>query len=324
MKPQPLLLIIVALLCCCVADEGDKITSLGKIADESIVYAWWSVKAEDRIYLGLGTVDGTSFAEFHPPNRLEILLTGEDFSQREAAVWDGEEILIFGGSVFENGKYSPTEQILSFNPKLERIRVLNASLPYPTSDVAAVWGDGRVYIFLNNSERCEVYAFYPSNESFVKLDVFCPIEHPGGCVHSVVWYGGKAYFFCGEGVASFDPMSGFKWIAFTDRVWVRAVTVADGYIFAIGGSSGIAETKDEIIRFNPKTGELCEMKTKLPVARGQAVAVGGEYIYIFGGYTKDGYANEILRYDYRGDECVNFIQLLNDDVKKYRPNNGKQ
>ncbi len=78
MKPQPLLLIAIALLCCCVTDEGDKITSLGKIADESIVYVWWSVKAEDRVYLGLGTVDGTSFAEFHPPNRLEILLSSED------------------------------------------------------------------------------------------------------------------------------------------------------------------------------------------------------------------------------------------------------
>ena len=46
------------------------------------------------------------------------------------------------------------------------------------------------------------------------------------------------------------------------------------------------------------------METKLSVARGQSVAIGDGYIYIFGGYTKTGYANEILRYDYRSDGCV--------------------
>ncbi len=311
MKPKAKLLLITlaaVIFCCCLADDS-RITSLGKIADEPAVYVWWGVKAREKIYLGLGIVerDGkpvTSFAEFHPPNRLKELFSFDDFSQREAAVWDGNRVLIFGGSVVDNGRYSPTDQILSFDPKSQQLRVLNASLPYPTSDVAAVWGDGRAYVFLNNGEKCEVYAFYPNNESVVRVNISCPIDHPGGCVHSVVWYDGKAYFFCGRGIASFDPTNGFRRITFTDRVWVRAVTVANGYIFAIGGSSGVVEPKSEIIRFDPKTGELCKMESKLPVARGQSVAIGDGYIYIFGGYTEAGYANEILRYDYGSDRCV--------------------
>ncbi len=157
---------------------------------------------------------------------------------------------------------------------------------------------------MNNSERCEVYAFYPNNASLVRMSVSCLLDHPGGCTHSVVWYDGKAYFFCEKGLGSFDPMNGYRWIKYTDKVWVRAVAVADGYIFAIGGSSGIAETKEEIFRFNPKTGELCEMESKLPLARGQSVAIGDDHIYVFGGYTEAGYANEVLRYDYRSDRCV--------------------
>ena len=89
-------------------------------------------------------------------------------------MWDGKRVLIFGGSVVENGKYSSTDQILSFDPKSHQLRVLNASLPYSTSDVAAVWGDGRAYVFLNNSKGCEVYAFYTTNDSLVRMNVSCP------------------------------------------------------------------------------------------------------------------------------------------------------
>lgn len=302
--------------------DGDgKILSLGRISDAPVVHVWWGFRVGDCIYLCVNIVDRggeqrTSFLKFTPPGSFEEILSIEEFSQREAAVWTGREILIFGGAISKNGNYIPTDQILSFNPETHKLLVLNTSLPYPTTDIAAVWNGEKVYLFLREEVeegREEVYVFIPENGTIIKLNVSFPegFEHPGGGVHSIVWSKGGAYFFYGSGIARFDPENrSFDWlnVRILNQSWVRAVAVTDEGIFALGGSAGISKPVNEIIRFNPETGEVCEMESKLPTPRGQSVAVwDGNYIYIFGGYTKNGYANEVLRYDYKKDECRRWL-----------------
>ncbi len=287
---------------------NNAIQSLGKVVDEP-AFVWWGFSTENGIYLGVADENRTLFLKYSPQG-IEELLSVSGFSQREAAVWTGNEVLIFGGAVV-GSKYTPTDKILGFDPDSRTLKVLNVSLPYPTTDIAAVWSGKVAYLFMKgeNSEP-EIYAFNPENRTISKINVTFPedFEHPGGCAHSAVWYAGKAYLFYRDRVACFDPRNEtFKWLAelsSSSKAYVRAAVMTNDGIYLIGGSCGISKPTNEIIKFDPETGESCRMMAKLPEPRGQSVAVwDGSYIYIFGGYTKEGYASEVLRYDYKNDRC---------------------
>ncbi len=309
MNPRVMILAVaIASVFAACSSPNNAIQPLGKVVDEP-AFVWWGFSTENGIYLGVAYENRTLFLKYSPQG-IEELLSISGFSQREAAIWTGNYVLIFGGAVV-GSNYTSTDEMLIFNPYSRTLKVLNVSLPYPTTDIAAVWSGKVAYLFVKgeNSEP-EVYAFNPESGTISKINVTFPegFKHPGGCAHSAVWYAGKAYLFYRDRVAFFDPRNEtFKWLAelsSSSKAYVRAAVMTDDGIYLIGGSCGISKPVDEIIKFDPVTEKSCIMAAKLPEARGQSVAVwDGSYIYIFGGYTKEGYASEVLRYDYKNDRC---------------------
>ncbi|WP_456477734.1 hypothetical protein [Geoglobus ahangari] len=293
------------------------IVYVGKIADAAHVTvgnAIWTGK--EIILTDVFTIRdekmSMAFLKFDPQqNSTEKILELDGLSDRKAAVWMGEEILIFGGTVTDGaGRYLPTDQIVSFNPETYELKVLNVTLPYPTADISAVWAGEYAYLFMKseNSDTPEVWRFDPKKRLMEKLNVDYPegFDNPGFIVHSAVWFDGSIFLFYKDRVARFNPSEGsFVWLETRlptkqPDAWARAAVATDDGIYVIGGSNGFTNFTDEIIRFDPETGNAEVTKSRLPTPRGGAVEVwDGRYVYVVGGWSGGVYLNEILRFDYR-------------------------
>lgn len=71
------------------------------------------------------------------------------------------------------------------------------------------------------------------------------------------------------------------------------------YAFFFGGGQTRLDTySDDILRFDPATGEVSTMTSSLPTAlRGAAAVWTGTYAFIFGGRSSGGYLDAVVRYD---------------------------
>lgn len=84
------------------------------------------------------------------------------------------------------------------------------------------------------------------------------------------------------------------------REGTSAVTIPEG-ILLFGGSDG--GRLSEILLYDPVTERLHERNAELPTGRSSTAAVyDGTHVYLFGGWTAQGYSDEILRYDPQADQ----------------------
>jgi hypothetical protein len=67
-----------------------------------------------------------------------------------SAIWDGNNVYIFGGVVDENGSFPMSAKtvgdILKFNPESENLRIMDTTLPSNRSSTSALWSGKYVYI----------------------------------------------------------------------------------------------------------------------------------------------------------------------------------
>ena len=164
-----------------------------------------------------------------------------------AAVWDGEFIYFFGGSW---GGILPRkfDTILRYDTERDNITVMNSSLPYGRSGLAATVHEKNIYIIGGSDGKnysAEIFKYLPENDELITL----PAKLPSGRKHvQAEFHNGSIYIFGGRG----------------------APTVV----------------YHQIVKFNLKTNEVEILKDKLPrPSEFRMHAYDGESIYLIGGFS---------------------------------------
>lgn len=236
-----------------------------------------------------------------------------------SAVWDGDNIYLFGGQ--NPGGLSSS--IISFDPETLEIIELNVSLPKAIKRNSAVWTGSEAFIIGGESYEGEslpdIIRFEPP-DTVELLENILPFGVKGG---SLVWSGEYIYHFgnciCpGESVKKIvriDPFTNQTVVLDEELPGPRAGTSAvwvNGSAYIFGGRTGVGEEgqSDDIIKFTP--GEGCTiMNAKLPSPRFRTSAVlSGSYVYVFGGYSPSGFLDEIVEYDTKTDKIKLFSVRL--------------
>ncbi|UCE74004.1 MAG: hypothetical protein JSV56_13450 [Methanomassiliicoccales archaeon] len=245
-----------------------------------------------------------------------------------SAVWDGENAYIFGGVSDQNGSYPEfavvLDEIVRFNPKTKKIKIMNATLSKPRASTSAVWSGKYAYILggelmdemgrqlFDEVIMYEIETDRSWNVTFMNL----PMENYGA---SAVYDGQNVFIFGGSGFSPQDQIVQFNTsIYYAVHLDVtlpaditRSSAVWDGESVYIFGGSGSDEDYDykQILRFTPYENTVEVMKTKLPGSRIRTSAVwDGQYAYVFGGSYWENeewkYSDEILRYDPKEDKLT--------------------
>jgi N-acetylneuraminic acid mutarotase len=224
-----------------------------------------------------------------------------------AAVWDGNNSYIFGGS-----DSAPTIQILRYDPTSDTISVMSATLPDPVCDMPAVWTGRYAYLFggyvapLHTSDK--IVRYDPLTDTTTVMGAKLPTYAFPVYSMSAIWDGNYAYLFGGydgysyfDHILRYDPIqdqlttmgarlpSGLKW---TSAIW----TVTYAYIFGGYTPSGLT---DMILRYGPVTDSIQVMSGKLPEPIDCTSAVWtDEYVFLFGGgINVADRSDQIVKYD---------------------------
>jgi hypothetical protein len=180
-----------------------------------------------------------------------------------AAIWDGHNAYIFGGS---NNIAGYMNKVLKYNPASDSLSVMSAVLPYSAGDICAVWSGQYAYIFGGATPTpppfIRMIARYdPSTDSMTLISNTFPLYSM-----SAVWAGSCAYLFGGydgysyyDSILKYDPTSntlttmsaklptGLKW---SSAIW----TGNHAYIF--GGNQYYDTPTDQILRYDPVTDSI--------------------------------------------------------------------
>lgn len=164
-----------------------------------------------------------------------------------AAVWDGNFIYFFGGSW---GGILPRkfDTILRYDTERDNITIMNSSLPYGRSGLAATVHEKDIYVIGGSDGRnysAEIFKYLQDDDKLI----FLPAELPSGRKHiQAEFHNGSIYIFGGRG----------------------APTVV----------------YDQIVKFDIKTNEVEILEDKLPrPSEFRMHAYDGESIYIIGGFS---------------------------------------
>ena len=215
-----------------------------------------------------------------------------------SAIYDGQYAYIFGG--FDGWINSPTDQIVQYDLVTGNSIVLGSTLPFPRAFTAAVW-DGSQYAYIFGGAQWwfggftdEIVRFEPATGN-VQVVSNLWWDMAG---FSAVWDDtrGVAYLFGGQAswdepryeIFEFDPSSGnvnqvgdMPWVyrTFTTSVW-------DGqYAYIFGGTDTCyfgCWQSDQVVRFDPSTGNAQIVAYGFPVHSSSAVMINGQ-VWVFGG-----------------------------------------
>jgi len=227
--------------------------------------------------------------------------------QDVTSFFDGTNVYMVGG--FTLGMV--LDSILSYNPSTGKIVQESAVLKSVVRSATSFWDGKSAYIFgglaYNDSDPLDDLIVFTPPGNVQTFRHFLPYGMKG---NSIAWTGKYAYLFgncitkssCGKkNIVMFEPktmniavlnISLPLDVAGTSTVW----TGKDIYLF--GGMTTSGPT-DMIIKFNPATGNITVMKSKLPFARYHtgAVLYGGKAI-IFGGQIKNqSYVDQVVIYN---------------------------
>ncbi|MFW5927668.1 MAG: hypothetical protein ACOCSL_00590 [Thermoplasmatota archaeon] len=291
--------------------EETNVKSIDRIFDINTIF---NVGVSNSVYTGDGTVyvlgvrglslksDSILYAKYNLSiNECKIIEKGRrlPFGDQLGAVFTGEDILIFGGQVYESSHDS--NKIYRLDLESEKLKELEVNLPENITDenphfsVRSVWAEDRAILFFEKG----AYAFYPSNNTFKQYELEYPEDFFSG-LHdrSIVYAEGSVYFFNQDKIYCFDTEKRTLKELQTELptnhpdAWRRSAVYTGEEIYIIGGGGFHHEIIDEIIRFDPETKETELMNTRLPVRlHGCNPVCDGEYIYILGGRKKTGVAD---------------------------------
>lgn len=215
---------------------------------------------------------------------------------RGPAVTIGSTSYIFGG----RNETNVTKAIIKVDLDTGAASYAPFSLPEPrmSSSVVLDKNTGDVYIFAGSDgpfEKDTVYRFNSSQGKVEALGVKIPHPRVGS---AVAWSGRFAYLFGGHSngtmlkeIIRFDPKTLNVTVMDTELPSGRAGMAtmnAPGGIFLFGGNTDATCSAngalDEVLRFDPKTGNLTKLaiKTPYPFFHGSGAWTGSDY-YIFGG-----------------------------------------
>ena len=164
-----------------------------------------------------------------------------------AAVWTGKFIYFFGGSW---GGILPHkfDTILKYDPVKDNLTVMNTTLTYGRSGLAATWDGEYVYIIGGSDGKQysnEVFKYNPMNDTLITLT-------------------GKLI---------------------TGRTHIKA-QYHNGSIYIFGGKSAPTIFYDQIMEYDLKTNTVKTIEQKLPnPSEIRMHAYDGENIYIIGGFA---------------------------------------
>jgi N-acetylneuraminic acid mutarotase len=215
---------------------------------------------------------------------------------RGPAVTIGHTSFIFGG----RNETNVTNAIIKVDLDTGAASFAPFSLPEPrmSSSVVLDKNTSNVYIFAGSDgpfEKDTIYRFNSSQGKVETLGVKIPHPRVGS---AAAWSGRFAYLFGGHSngtmlkeIIKFDPktlnVTVLKAELPSGRAGMSIVTTPSG-IFLFGGNTDAACSAngalDEVLKFDPKTGNLTKMlfKTPYPFFHASGAWTGFDY-YIFGG-----------------------------------------
>jgi N-acetylneuraminic acid mutarotase len=181
-----------------------------------------------------------------------------------SAVWTGESIFFFGGSW---GGVLPHkfDTILRFDPELDNITVMDSTLTYGRSGLAATWDGEFIYVVGGSDGKLysnEVFKYDPKTDDITAL----PGKLPTGRVHiQAEYHKGSIYIFGGRGTPTeiYDHI--IKYDLETNEVDILDETLPnpselrmhafDGKnIYIIGGFAGATDLQQFVV-FDPDAEE---------------------------------------------------------------------
>ncbi len=178
-----------------------------------------------------------------------------------AAVWTGEYIYFTGGSWGGNKTEGPGkfDTILRYDTAKDEITVMNSTLPYGRSGLAAAW-DGEFMYLVGGSDgknySAKVFKYEPETDTLTLLDG----RLPSGRKHT-------------------------------------QVEVHNGSLYIFGGRGGPTVLYDEIIRYDLRTDNVQILDQKLPTSSEFRMhAYDGENIYIIGGFSGPKDFNQFIKF----------------------------
>ncbi len=246
----------------------------------------------------------------------EILEEKDDkpFDDSLSTVYTGEEILIFGSQDLDQPGHC--DKIYRVDLENEELTELDVTMPISSSGSLyhriAVWAEDEAYVFLENG----VHTFDPSDNSFEKHEVEYPEKFfHGSSDRSTVYADGDIY------IVSFDEM--FKYNTEDNELKKQSdlptehpdlfrrgavYTGEDIYIMGAGELRRDPEITDEIIRYDPKSGEAELLETRLPEPMHSLDLIHHDgFIFIMGHIVEYDptskharSTNEIYRFNYQG------------------------
>ena len=190
-----------------------------------------------------------SILRFDPENESIIQMTAHlpKPTVGAAATWTGNYIYFFGGcwGGIEPQKFNT---ILRFDPERDNITLMNSTLTFGRSGLAATWDGENIYIIGGSDGKqfsTEIFRYSPNNNTLILL----PGALPSGRLH------------------------------------IQAICHKDE-IYIFGGRGGPTLVYDQIVKYYLKTDEVETLEKKLTVpSEFRMHAYNGENIYIIGGFN---------------------------------------
>lgn len=267
------------------------------------------------------------------------------FRPQMAAVWDGRYAWLFSA-----------RDILRYDPATDSMTVMDARLPATIGqEPSAIWdgehayvfGGGAVYQYNTASDTVTrigtgftgqgggTSAFWDGAHAYVVgggSSVVNRIDLPSGtAIHlapgqnaATVAVGNQVLSFGGEGLDQIGrvQIGSGRFEVLDQRLpygLSRAAAVAHGdQVYVIGGNS--RGLRDEILRYDTRSGAVTDTGARLPEPREEAVATSdGRYIYVLGGEVPASWnptslmaGHSIVRFDPASGEVVTLSSTLPD------------
>jgi len=175
-----------------------------------------------------------------------------------AAVWTGRYIYFFGGC-WGGILHQKFDTVLRYDPTKDNITLLNSTLPYGRSGLAATWDGQYIYVIGGSDGKQfsdEVYKYSPYNDTLTTLPGKLPIG----------------------------------------RTHIQAI-YHNGSIFIFGGCSAPTELLDQVVKYDLGTNEVTVLEVKLAMtSEFRMHAYDGENIYIIGGFDGPKNINQFITF----------------------------
>jgi len=175
-----------------------------------------------------------------------------------AAVWTGRYIYFFGGC-WGGILHQKFDTILRYDPTKDNITIMNSTLPYGRSGLAATWDGQNIYVVGGSDGKLfsnEVYRYSPDNDTLTALPGTLP----------------------------------------TGRTHIQAI-YHNGSIYIFGGRSAPTVLLDQVLKYDLGTNEASVLEVKLPRASEFRMhAFDGENIYIIGGFDGPKNINQFITF----------------------------